>query len=145
MIMLNIDDTSSSASSCATPTRTSSSTTSTYSTSSIRQALIEDNVNFKVICNKRKRATASCWNTFGFPAKVKDGKVKTYEVVPGFVSCKTCFDTYKYIDSSTANLYGHRCHRNESSEQTSITSFIHSPRSANNLSKSQTKCTVAPI
>ncbi|CAF3867215.1 unnamed protein product [Rotaria sordida] len=45
--MLNIDDTSSSASSCATPTRTSSSTTSTYSTSSIRQALIEDNANFK--------------------------------------------------------------------------------------------------
>ncbi|CAF4055130.1 unnamed protein product [Rotaria sordida] len=47
--MLNIDDTLSSASSCATPTRTSSSTTSTYSTSSIRQALIEDNASFKQI------------------------------------------------------------------------------------------------
>ncbi|CAF1104063.1 unnamed protein product [Rotaria sordida] len=137
--MLNIDDTLSSASSCATPTRTSSSTTSTYSTSSIRQALIEDNASFKVICNKRNRATVSCWNTFGFPPKVKDVKVKTYEVIPGFVSCKTCFDTYKYIDSSTVNLYGHRCHLNGSSDQTSITSFVRSPRSANNLSKSQTK------
>ncbi|CAF3010358.1 unnamed protein product [Rotaria sp. Silwood2] len=137
--MLNVDDTSSSTSSCATPTRTLSSTTSVYSTSSIRHALIKDNENFEVICNKRKRATASCWNTFGFPAKVKNGEVKTYEVIPGFVSCKICFDTYKYIDSSTANLYGHRCHRNESSDQTSISSFILSPRSGNHFSKNQTK------
>ncbi|CAF3298386.1 unnamed protein product [Rotaria sp. Silwood2] len=137
--MLNVDDTSSSTSSCATPTRTLSSTTSVYSTSSIRHALIKDNENFEVICNKRKRVTASCWNTFGFPAKVKNGEVKTYEVIPGFVSCKICFDTYKYIDSSTANLYGHRCHRNESSDQTSISSFILSPRSGNHFSKNQTK------
>ncbi|CAF4914765.1 unnamed protein product [Rotaria sp. Silwood1] len=136
--MLHVDDTSSSTSSCATPTRTLSSTTSVFSTSSIRHALLEDNENFEVICNKRKRATASCWNTFGFPAKVKNGKVKTYEVIPGFVSCKICFDTYKYIDSSTANLYGHRCHRNESSDQTSISSFILSPRSKNPFSKNQT-------
>lgn len=55
---------------------------------------------------------------------------KTLEKIPmvGFVSCKRCFNTYKYIDSSTANLYSHSCLRNQSPDQSSITSFIQSPR-----------------
>ena len=46
---------------------------------------------------------------------------------------------HKYIDSSTANSYAHRCYRNQSSDQTSITSFICSPRSRCSSSKNVLK------
>lgn len=53
-----------------------------------------------------------------------------YEVLPGFASCKRCFDTYKYIDSSTGNLNNDRCCQDLSSDQSSIGSFLQSPRSS---------------
>ena len=90
---------------------------------------MNDQVNFKILPNSSKRATAPCWKLFGFPAISDTEDSNKFDIIPGFVSCKKCFDTYKYIDSSTANLYSHHCHRNETCDQTSITSFIRSPRS----------------
>jgi hypothetical protein len=52
-----------------------------------------------------------------------------FQIIPGFVSCKTCFETYKYIDSGTANLNAHICCRNLDPDQSAITSFVQSPRS----------------
>ena len=117
---------------------TSSDTSSsniTYSTTSIKRLLLNDDIHFKVLPNNRKRATAACWKSFGFRAVFNQDDLTKFEITPGFVSCKSCFDTYKYIDSSTANLYNHRCCREESSDQMSITSFIRSPRSTTNFSK----------
>ena len=136
--MLNFDDASSFTSSCTTPTRSSSSYT-TYSTSSIRRSLFDDQTHFRVLPNSSKRSSASCWKIFGFPAKANGNDTNKFEIISGFVSCKSCFDTYKYIDSSTANLYAHRCYRNQSSDQTSITSFICSPRSRCSSSKNVLK------
>lgn len=90
---------------------------------------MNDHIHYQVINNCNKRSTARCWATFGFPAIANSMDSKKFDVIPGFVSCKTCFDTYKYMDSSTANLYAHRCHRNECPDQSSITSFLRSPRS----------------
>ena len=117
----------------------SSSSTVLYTTASIKRSLLNDEVHFKILSNNNKRAKASCWKTFGFPAVSTQEDLKKFEIIPGFVSCKNCFDTYKYIDSSTANLYNHRCYRKESPDQTSITSFISSPRSTLNSSKMLSK------
>jgi hypothetical protein len=121
--------------------QSSSSTRSntTFNTITIKHLLVNDHINYQVIDNKNKRSTAQCWKCFGFPGVLNSNDNKKFDIIPGFVSCKTCFDTYKYIDSSTANLYAHRCYRNESTDQTSITSFIRSPRLAFSSSKSLSK------
>ena len=137
--MSNFDDPSSPASPCTTPSRASSSSSKAYSTSSIKRSLLNDRNHFQVMPNINRRSTASCWKIFGFPAKVESEGLEKFEIIPGFVSCKKCFDTYKYMDSSTANLYSHRCYKNESSDQTTLTSFIRSPRSASCSSKSTSK------
>ena len=137
LIMLNIDDlASSSSSSISLPSSdTSSSSTVLYTTASIRSSLLHDDIHFTILPNNNKRTVAPCWKTFGFPAVANKEDLKKFRIIPGFVSCKSCFDTYKYIDSSTANLYNHRCYRKESPNQTAITSFIRSPRSACSSSK----------
>lgn len=86
--------------------------------------------HFRIESNPSKRATAACWKTFGFPAMSTDDHPSTYNILPGFASCKICFETYKYIDSSTANLNSHRCCR-DSSDQSSLVPFLQSPRSSN--------------
>jgi hypothetical protein len=126
-------------SSCTTPSRVLSSFGTAHSTSAIRHSLMNDQTNFQVMPNSSKRSKASCWKTFGFPAKADDCNPKKFEIISGFVSCKRCFDTYKYMDSSTANLNAHRCSRTESSDQTCITSFIGSPRSTSGSSKNTSK------
>ena len=84
-----------------------------------------------MITNNHKRSTAACWKVFGFPAK-KDNETSEKVPIPGFVSCKRCFNMCKYIDSSTANLYSHSCFGNQPPDQTSITTFIQSSRSSSN-------------
>ncbi|CAF4517732.1 unnamed protein product, partial [Didymodactylos carnosus] len=82
---------------------------------------------FKVVQNPSKRATAPCWQSFGFPAREENNQ--KFEVIRGYASCKNCFETYRYIDSSTANLNNHQCPRVLSSNQPTIKSHIQSPRS----------------
>ncbi len=115
---------------CHTPPRSSSLSNSTGRTSaSIKRSLIHDKVHFRVENNPSKRATAACWKVFGLPTMSTDENPTKDEILHGFVSCKTCFDTYKYIDSSTGNLNSHRCSRDLSPDQSSIASFLQSPRS----------------
>jgi hypothetical protein len=110
---------------CQTPPRSSV----VYSSTSIKRSLLVDKKHFRVEPNPSKRATAPCWKVFGLPAMSTDEDPSKYQILPGFASCKTCFDTYKYIDSSTGNLNSHRCCRDLSSDQLSIASFLQSPRS----------------
>jgi hypothetical protein len=115
---------------CNTPPRQTSLFNSTVRTSaSIKRSLMHDKKHFRVEPNPSKRATAACWKVFGLPSMSTDDNPSKYEILHGFVSCKTCFDTYKYIDSSTGNLNGHRCSRDVSPDQSSIASFLQSPRS----------------
>ena len=106
----------------------STSPSTVFTTATIKRSLLNDHINYQVIENENKQSTAQCWKVFGFPGVLNSSDNKKFDIIPGFVSYKTCFDTYKYIDSSTANLYAHRCYRNESANQISITSFIRSPR-----------------
>ncbi len=131
--MSNLNEPSSSSSFCTTLVDISSPSKIVYSTSIIKRSLKDDQIHFQVLSNNNKRSKAMCWKTFGFPAICSNENLKKFE------SCKTCFDTYKYIDSSTANLYNHRCCRNEPTDQTSITSFIRSPRSTFSSSKTVSK------
>ncbi|CAF1070146.1 unnamed protein product [Didymodactylos carnosus] len=117
---------------CHTPPLPSSPFSSTVLTSaSIKRSLMTDKNRYRVQPNPSKRATAACWKVFGVPAMSTDDDPTKYEILPGFVSCKTCLDTYKYIDSSTGNLNNHRCCRESSPDQSSIASFLHLPRSTN--------------
>jgi hypothetical protein len=95
---------------CQTPPRPSLllSCTARISTN-IKRSLTFDKIHFRVENNPSKRATAACWKTFGLPAMSTKENPAKYEVLPGFASCKRCFDTYKYVDSSTGNLNNHRC------------------------------------
>jgi hypothetical protein len=115
---------------CNTPPRQSSLSSSLVRTSaSIKRSLMHDKTHFRVEPNPSKRATAACWKVFGLPSMSTDDDPSKYETLHGFASCRTCFDTYKYIDSSTGNLNGHRCSRDVSRDQSSIASFLQSPRS----------------
>jgi hypothetical protein len=113
-----------------TPISSSMHSSATVHTStSIKLALMNNRKNFRVQSNPSKRTTAACWQFFGLPAMSTDNDPSTFHILTGFVSCKTCFETYKYIDSSTANLNAHICCRNLDPDQSSITSFVQSPRS----------------
>ena len=119
-----------SSSQCNTPPRSSSlSNAIVHTSASIKRSLMHDKAHFRIENNPSTRATAACWKVFGFPAVSTPDDPSKYEIVPGFVSCKSCFDTYKYIDSSTGNLNSHRCAQNTRHDQSSISSFLHSPRS----------------
>jgi len=137
--MSQIDELTSSSTSSSSISVVASTPRAVFTTTSIKNSLLNDQVHYQVLNNNSKRATASCWKTFGFPAVASHDDPKKFETIPGFVSCKTCFDTYRYIDSSTANLYAHRCYRNESPDQPTITSFIRSPQSSLNSSKTYKK------
>ncbi len=90
---------------------------------------MHDKIHFRVENDPSKRATAACWKVFGLSTMLTDDDPSKYEILYGFVSCRTRFDTYKYIDSSTGNLNGHRCSQDASLDQSSIALFPQLPRS----------------
>ena len=88
----------------------SSSTTVKYTSASIKRFLLHDKKHYKIMSNPNKRATAACWSKFGLPAMGMEGDDESkFNVIKGFASCKNCFETYFYNDSSTTNLNAHRC------------------------------------
>ena len=93
----------------SSPARLIKSTESqpTYTSIYIKLLLTHENTQYRVESNQSKRATAPCWKIFGFPAVVLSEDENKVEVIPGFASCKNCFETYRYIDSSTTNLNSH--------------------------------------
>ncbi|CAF4179202.1 unnamed protein product [Rotaria sp. Silwood2] len=65
--------------------------TSNYTSESIKLLLMNDSANYKVIPN---------------------------QMIPGFVSCFKCWETYRYVNSSTTHINSHKCPKLLSSNQT---------------------------
>jgi hypothetical protein len=81
-----------------------------YTSASIKRFLRHDKNHYKIMSNPSKRATAACWNKFGLPAmRMNNDEEEKFSIIKGFASCKSCFDTYFYNDSSTTILNTHRC------------------------------------
>ena len=116
---------------CAVPLSTPSQTPRAYTSASIKRSLLHDQQHYRVQPNSSSRASAQCWKVFGFPSKMKDENSNEFTLIPGFASCKTCFETYKYMDSSTGNLNSHQCSRTLPSDQHSLASFVQSPSRSN--------------
>ena len=102
---------------------------STYRSDSIKRLLTHEKTRYRVECNPSKRATALCWKVFGLPAVLSNENENKFEIITGFASCKTCFETYRYIDSSTANLNSHVCPRQLPSTQSKLFPQSRTPRS----------------
>jgi hypothetical protein len=94
---------------------------SRYTSESIKLLLQNDNKNYKVVSNKSKRVSAACWKNMGmgFPAKKLNDKDE-FTVIPGFASCFKCFETYRYVNSSTTHINSHKCSNLLPSDQTSL-------------------------
>ncbi|CAF1331276.1 unnamed protein product [Rotaria sordida] len=92
-----------------------------YTSDSIKLLLKNDNENYKIIPNQSKRVSAAFWKEMdmGFPAKKVHDKDE-FIAIPGFVSCSKCFDTYRYVDSSTTHIKSHKCLNSLPSNQTSL-------------------------
>jgi hypothetical protein len=99
----------------------------THTSASLTRALLHDQQHYRVQPNSSTRATAQCWKAFGFPSKIKEDNPNEFTIISGFASCKTCFETYKYMDSSTGNLNSHQCSRSLPSDQQTLSSFVKSP------------------
>ncbi len=94
---------------CPTTPRPSS-TPVKYTSANIKRFLLHDKKHYKIMSNPSKRATAACWSKFGLPAMLmNNNEEETFSIIKGFASCKGCFDTYFYNDSSTTILNTHRC------------------------------------
>lgn len=96
----------------------------------IKRCLLHNKNRYRVEPNPSKRATAACWKIFGFPAMMSSQDGNQFELIPGFASCKSCFETYRYVDSSTANLNSHICPLKSPSNQSRIKAATHSPGSS---------------
>ena len=94
---------------------------SSYTSESIKLLLKNDNKNYKVVPNKSKRVSAACWKNMGmgFPAKKLNDKDE-FTVILGFASCFKCFETYRYVSSSTTHINSHKCLNLLPSDQTSL-------------------------
>jgi hypothetical protein len=87
-----------------------SSTPVKYTSAGIKRFLLHNKNNYKIMSNPDKRAIAACWNKFGLPAmRMNNDEEEKFSIIKGFASCKSCFETYFYNDSSTTILNGHRC------------------------------------
>ncbi|CAF4456427.1 unnamed protein product [Rotaria sp. Silwood2] len=100
---------------------------SNYNSDSVKLLLQTDNKNYKVILNDSKRASSACWKTMGmgFPAKKLHDKDE-FIAIPGFASCSKCFETYRYIDSSTTHIKSHKCGTSLSLNQSSLNHYFQS-------------------
>jgi len=81
-----------------------SDSVSSYSSDSITLLSKNDNENYKVIPNLSKRVSAACWKKMGmgFPAQKLHDK-NEFIAIPGYASCFKCFETSRYVDSSTTH------------------------------------------
>ncbi|CAF3329824.1 unnamed protein product [Rotaria sp. Silwood2] len=95
--------------------------TSNYTSESIKLLLMNDSANYKVIPNQSKRVSAGCWKRMemGFPAKKLHDKDE-FIAIPSFASCFKCWETYRYVNSSTTHINSHKCPKLLSSNQTSL-------------------------
>lgn len=99
-----------------------------YTRDKIQRLLKFNKTEYVVIenSNKKNKQSSTCWNLFGFPAKLdsNDTPIK----IDGFVSCMKCFVTYSYISNSTTFLNKHDC--NPSYQKPNSTSSSSSSRTS---------------
>ncbi|CAF1553611.1 unnamed protein product, partial [Didymodactylos carnosus] len=72
----------------------------------VKQSLKEKPFKFKVGDNPFE-TKASIWNTFGFPAEADENG--EFKIIKQMASCKKCYHTYPFKDSSTSGLNRHKC------------------------------------
>lgn len=53
-----------------------------------------------------KSSNSSCWSVFSLLGRIVGPD--SYEIIPKFASCKTCFQTYSYSSTASA-LSNHKC------------------------------------
>jgi hypothetical protein len=94
-----------------------------YTSKSIEKLLGNQKNEYRVVDNPKKRLSAACWTVFGFPARIANGDKP--EIIPGFASCKQCFETFRYLDGSTTSLNEHNCPRILPKGQRSIESSVY--------------------
>ncbi len=88
----------------STPVSTSStSPIIKHTKESIMLSLKYKKNEYKIV---HKKSNSSCWSVFGLPARIVGPD--SYEIIPKFASCKTCFQTYSY-SSTTSTLSNHKC------------------------------------
>jgi hypothetical protein len=91
----------------SSPKPLTSTSNHNHTSKSIETLLRNRKKEYTIVDNAKKRLTALCWQSFGFPCHVKgDGK---REIIPSFASCKHCFETFRYVDGSTTTLNEHQC------------------------------------
>jgi hypothetical protein len=69
-----------------------SPTPHTYTSASIKPELLHDEQHYRVQLNSSTRGTAQFWKVFGFPSKMKENNLNDFTIIPGFASCKACFE-----------------------------------------------------
>lgn len=106
-----------------------------YTTETVTLCLKYKKNLYKIVDKKSK---SPCWSIFGLPAKIVSNN---YEIIKGFASCKTCYQTYSY-SSTTSTLSNHKCPMitNKSQQKLQISSIARSAfhDSVSDLSKSTT-------
>ncbi|CAF5007126.1 unnamed protein product, partial [Rotaria sp. Silwood1] len=112
-------DSSNQTSSCTQPSNSSISMSTDssiqhYTKESIMLALKYKKKQYTIV---EKKSKASCWSTFGLPAKIIGANKN--EIIKSFASCKTCFQTYSY-SSSTTTMSNHKCSSLSNNNQSKI-------------------------
>jgi hypothetical protein len=63
--------------------------------------------NYMIMNDDRQHTKARFWRAFSYPAKKS---ADTFERIPGFVSCKKCFQTFAFCRTTgTSHLNNHIC------------------------------------
>ncbi|CAF1548986.1 unnamed protein product [Adineta ricciae] len=86
----------------SSPDRSKPLSNTSHTSKSFETLLKNNKDDYKIVNNPSKRLTATCWKLFGFPARVIDGD--EFEIIPGFASCKQCFETFRHVGSIHVKL-----------------------------------------
>ncbi|CAF3928238.1 unnamed protein product, partial [Rotaria sp. Silwood1] len=89
-----------------------------------------------------KNFSSDIWTKFSLPARRIAKNPNRYEIIPNYLSCNKCFQTYRFLDSNTSSMRDHRCPKDISSTQMQLKSFVTSSPTASS-SSSPSRSTIA--
>ena len=89
-----------------------------------------------VVLKNTKNVSSDIWQKFGLPARRSSNNSNRFEVIPNYSSCFKCFQTYRFLDSTTSSMRDHKCPQEVSNAQTQFKSFISSPTTSSSFSRS---------
>jgi hypothetical protein len=107
----------------SSPNRNKPLSNTSYTSKSIETFLKNKKDEYKIVNNPSKRLTAVCWTSFGIPARLTGEN--NFEIIPGFASCKQCFETFRHIGGSTTSMNEHQCPKAVVKGQQSIKDSVH--------------------